>query len=252
MRKNIESFNDIYKENLDKIPLDELGKIVYNQHLKHLEFFDNGGSDVEKSFKPIQDILEGVEFGKLAFLFSQLYMSTLIYLIVDHEKSYKISESHRLDLLEMVLNNANFLKCVYDMIEFAKKKGGHERLNEIQTLLESLINHHEDLIKHNSHKFKELSDVVNGEKESISLFKNPDDLEYLKRTQKELYDSIMDEVYNDEPFKIEYEDEESEKTRKALLNDVVSGAFFKKEGSFYMNLESESYKCLKKSEVEGE
>ncbi len=32
MRKNIECFNDIYKENLDKIPLDDLGKMVYNKH----------------------------------------------------------------------------------------------------------------------------------------------------------------------------------------------------------------------------
>ena len=65
MRKNIESFNDIYKENLDKIPLDELGKIVYNKHYQYLENLNIAPADMDKLFKPIQDIMEGSEFYKV-------------------------------------------------------------------------------------------------------------------------------------------------------------------------------------------
>ena len=98
-------------------------------------------------------------------------------------------------------------------------------MNEIQTILESLINHDEDIIKRNEYKFKELSDVLSGEKELYHYIES-DDLEYLKNASENLYNIYIKEVYQDENAKTPPKDDEYV---KALLEDVLSGDFLRKK-----------------------
>ena len=181
MRKNIESFNDIYKENLDKIPLDELGKIVYNKHYQYLENLNIAPADTDKLFKPIQDIMEGSEFYKRAFLISQLYMSTLFFLHKEHEKFMKYSKANHLSDIISVLNDMETTKATYNMLE-AVKQGGKleeinmnkvlERINKVQELLENIIKREGDIIRGCEDELQTLYDVLSGEKELIELYRS--------------------------------------------------------------------------------
>ena len=239
MRKNIESFNDIYKENLDKIPLDELGKIVYNKHYQYLENLNIAPADMDKLFKPIQDIMEGSEFYKRAFLISQLYMSTLFFLHKEHEKFMKYSKANHLSDIISVLNDMETTKATYNMLE-AVKQGGKlekinmnkvlERINEVQELLENIIKREGDIIRGCEDELQTLYDVLSGEKELIELYRSKDEMEYLKNASENLYNIYIKEVYQDENAKTPPKDDEYV---KALLEDVLSGDFLKKEDSYY-------------------
>jgi hypothetical protein len=258
MRKNIEGFNDIYNENLDKIPLDDLGKMVYNQHIKYLEGFNIEGSDAEKLFKPILDIMKGVEFRKRAFLFSQLYMSTLIFLFKDHEASMKYSKANHLSHIITVLTDIETTKAIYDMLE-AVKQGGKlekinmnkvlERINKVQELLEMIIKREGDIIKGHEDELQTLCDVLNGEKEVIELYRSKDELEYLKNASENLYNIYVNKIYQAENYKNPFKNDEYV---KALVEDVLSGVFFMKEDRYYDIPGSETSKYLKKLEVEGD
>ncbi len=196
-------------------------------------------SDTDKTFKPIQDIMEGSEFYKRAFLFSQLYMSTLIFLFKEHEAFMKYSKANHLSNIISVLNDMETTKATYDMLE-AVKQGGKlekinmnkvlERINKVQELLESIIKREGDIIKGHEDELRTLCDVLNGEKEVIELYRSKEEMEYLKSASENLYNIYLKEVYHDENAKTPFKDEGY---LKDLLEDVLSGVFLRKEDGYY-------------------
>jgi hypothetical protein len=230
MRKNLEHFNDIYKDNLNQIPLDELGEIVYSKHYQYLENLNINPTAMD--FKPIQDILEGSEFYKRAFLFSQLYMSTLMFLFKEHEEMVKYIKKNSLSSLELLMYNVEEYKNLYNMVEIAKKGKTLERLEGIQLLLEEIIENCGKIIKEKTHedKLKTLLDVLNGEKEGFELYRTRQELEYLKSASEDLYNIYLKEVYPAENAKTPSKDDGY---LKVLLEDVLSGVFLRKEDDYY-------------------
>ena len=230
MRKNLEHFNDIYKDNLNQIPLDELGEIVYSKHYQYLENLNIYPTAMD--FKPIQDILEGSEFYKRAFLFSQLYMSTLMFLFKEHEEMVKYIKKNSLSSLELLMYNVEEYKNLYNMVEIAKKGKTLERLEGIQLLLEEIIENYGKIIKEKTHedKLKTLLDVLNGEKEGFELYRTREELEYLKSASENLYNIYLKEVYPAENAKTPSKDDGY---LKVLLEDVLSGVFLRKEDDYY-------------------
>jgi hypothetical protein len=230
MRKNLEHFNDIYKDNLNQIPLDELGEIVYSKHYQYLENLNINPTAMD--FKPIQDILEGSEFYKRAFLFSQLYMSTLMFLFKEHEEMVKYIKKNSLSSLELLMYNVEEYKNLYNMVEIAKKGKTLERLEGIQLLLEEIIENYGKIIKEKTHedKLKTLLDVLNGEKEGFELYRTRQELEYLKSASEDLYNIYLKEVYPAENAKTPSKDDGY---LKVLLEDVLSGVFLRKEDDYY-------------------
>jgi hypothetical protein len=230
MRKNLEHFNDIYKDNLNQIPLDELGEIVYSKHYQYLENLNINPTAMD--FKPIQDILEGSEFYKRAFLFSQLYMSTLMFLFKEHEEMVKYIKKNSLSSLELLMYNVEEYKNLYNMVEIAKKGKTLERLEGIQLLLEEIIENYGKIIKEKTHedKLKTLLDVLNGEKEGFELYRTRQELEYLKSASEDLYNIYLKDVYPAENAKTPYKDDGY---LKVLLEDVLSGVFLRKEDDYY-------------------
>lgn len=233
---DVKKFKDKYMENITAIPLEDLGRIVYNKHLKYLDDLRDSDENPEKLYAPIKEILESVEFSKVAFLIQKLYYSTLISYFKNDEKWQKQDKKLRLNMISMIILDVEFFKLNFNAIEDFKRTGNTRKLDIVQCNLDKIIESRSKIIKSYDGQLRLLRDVLGGEREEIELYRSNDEMDYLKGSCEELYSIFIKEVYSDEPvFKSESEDDIF---TRALLSNVLSGLFIKKEDGSYFLAES--------------
>lgn len=229
MKSNIKKFKDKLNENIDVIPLDDLGVIVQNKNLNYLNKLKYGVD--QELFDSIKDILWGVDYSKNGYLMHGLYMSTLLFHFKDNEECYHDSKIFRLRLVLKTILEGELLKLNFNLIMRFNRDVNNKCLGVVQSSIKARIKSKFKVIKSYLDDLGLLLEVLDGVRMEFELYRSKEDLELLKNTYPELYNIMINEIYCNETLKIELDDDEY---MKSLLKDVVSGEYFKRRNSYYL------------------
>ncbi len=234
MKADVKRFKDKYGENIDNIPLDDLGVIVYNMHMEYLNNLRDGVD--HELFASIKDLLWGVEYGKYGYLIHKLYVSTLLFHFKEIEEWYRQDKMFRLKLSLGVLLEVTIFKLNYNAIRDFKITGDIRNLDIVLSSIEKSIKSRAAVIESSKDELRLLSDILSGDRDEFELYRSKEDFELLENNHLDLFNVMKDEVYRDETFKSKWGDDEYIKT---VLMDVLSGVYFKKDddGIYLVNFE---------------
>lgn len=233
MNNKLKRIENEYRNTISNIPISKLGELIYNKQFGYMESLKGSNSkEAQKRWKNIEDILENSDFKHRAYLFHKMHCSLLDFHFKDSEEWHKQTKKDQLLRIINIIFYAEFFKSFSDRLDQYNRTGKKEYLDYIQSDIDHVLKSKEESLKEHYDALSILLDVFTDEKPAIDLYRNPEDMIWLKKDNKKAYDLIVS-VYTGDDDLISGFDEVLKDHLIKGLGSVIEDKFFNKhEGSY--------------------